>query len=134
MAFTAAQKVSIRRYLGFPLGYYDLNSRLEGMMDTVGASAPEQAAVESILTELATIDAALATAGTATSSAGTLAQVDEIRWHPVTAESQSVSIDAMARGKMLINRLAASFGFKTDELPSLYFAKGSSRGNELALG
>ncbi|HEY3497132.1 MAG TPA: hypothetical protein VGK73_20680 [Polyangiaceae bacterium] len=134
MAFNASQKALLRGYLGFPQAYLDLNSRFESAMDTVGNDSTAQARVEAIMSELAIIDAALATAGTATVSTGTLAKVDEIEWHPVTAESQSVSIDAQVRGRMLINRLAAAFGFKTDELPSLYFSKGSSGGNEIALG
>lgn len=132
MAFTDAQKVSIRRYLGYPLGFYDLNYRLESMMDKVGASAVEQAAVETILAELVTVDAAIATAGASASSAGSLkAIVGDVEWYNTTTESNTSSIDALGRGKMLIERLRQSFGV---ELGGRYFGTAPPFAGEMALG
>ncbi len=135
MAFNSAQKVKIRTYLGFALGFYDLNTRLESMMDTVGADADAQTHVEGILAELLTVDAALASSGSTTTSAGSLKKVDDVEWYDTSTSTTGAStVTAPERGKMLINRLAACFGFRTDELPSNYFAAGSSSGNEMALG
>ena len=72
MAFSEDQKVSIRRYLGYPLGYYDLNYRLESMFGKIGEIAVEQSAVETILAELATVDAVVATGGQTVQSLGSL--------------------------------------------------------------
>lgn len=131
MAFTDTQKVSIRRYLGYPLGYYQLNTALESMMDKIGAIAVEKTAVETILTELVTVDAAVGTSGTSTQTMGSLAQVDEIKWHPVTSDSQSVSIDALSRGKMLIERLRQCFGVP---LMGRYFSSAAPVDSEMLLG
>lgn len=134
MSFNASQKALLRGYLGFPQAYHDLNSRFESVMDAVGSDSTAQARVEAIMAELATIDTALAAAGGSTASLGSLKRADDIEWHPITAESQGVTIDAMKRGRILINRLAAAFGFRTDELPMNYFSGASSGGNEIALG
>ena len=131
MAFTEAQKVSIRRYLGYPLGWYDLNTRLESMIDKVGSNAVEQAAVETILTELATIDGVLATAGATAQTMGSLAQVDEVRWHEITEESKGVPVDALSRGKNLIERLRQCFGVP---LAGRYFGTAPPYDGQIALG
>lgn len=134
MAFTDAQKVSIRRYLGHPLGYYDLNYRLESMMDKVGSSAVEQAAVETILAELVTVDVALASSGSTSTVTGALSKLDEIEWHPPTTETISANVDAMSRGKMLVRRLAQAFGGQ-QMIRENYFATGIGfGGGEMLLG
>jgi hypothetical protein len=131
MAFSDAQKVSIRRYLGYPLGYYQLNTALESMMDKIGAIAVEQAAVETILTELVTVDTALAASGSTTSTMGGLKKVDEIEWYDTTTQSTSAVVDALARGKMLVERLRQCFGVP---LCGRYFASAPPRDSEMALG
>ena len=132
MAFTDAQKVSIRRYLGYPLGFYDSNYRLESMMDTVGASAVEQAAVETILAELVVVDTAIAAAGSTTSTAGSLkAIVGDVEFYNTTTESNSATVDALSRGKMLVERLRQSFGV---ELGGRYFGTAPPFSGEMALG
>jgi hypothetical protein len=132
MAFTETQKVSIRRYLGRPLGFYDLDPQLEGMMDKVGGSAVEQTAVETILTELVTIDAVIATAGASASSTGSLKAITgDVEWYNTTTESNGASVDAMGRGKMLIERLRQSFGV---ELYGRYFGTSAPNTGEISLG
>jgi hypothetical protein len=134
VSFNSAQKVAIRRYLGFPLGYYQYNTPFESLMDKIGSVAEEQAAVETILAELVTVDAAIAASGSTTSAAGGLRKVDEIEFFDVTTTSVESAVAAPERGRMLVNRLAACFGLSTGDLPSNYFAQGSSGGNEMLLG
>lgn len=129
MAFTDTQKISIRGYLGFPLGLYQYNTIFESMLDKVGAIAGEQLAVEAILTELATIDAVVAAAG-ATAARGALKKVDEVEFYS-PRESQITVVDAVRRGRMLINRLASRFGFARSDLPSDYFGSGSPGGSAI---
>ena len=123
--------MSIRRYLGYPLGFYDLNTRLESMIDKIGGNPVEQAAVEGILTELAMVDAAQAAAGTVTQSIGSLAKADDVAWHPITSESKGVPIDAVIRGKQLIERLRQCFGVP---LAGHYYGTAEPRTGEMALG
>jgi len=134
VSFTDTQKVAIRRYLGFPLGFYSYNPLFEGMLDKIGGVPEEKAAVETVLTELATIDALIAASGASSSSMGSLKKADDVEWYNTTTESNTASVNAPQRGRMLINRLAAVFGLKTSDLPSLYFSSGSSGGGEMALG
>jgi hypothetical protein len=131
LAFSDAQKISIRRYLGRPLGFYDLDTRLESMMDKVGSSAAEQSAVETILAELVTVDAALASSGSTSTTTGGLKKVDEIEWYDVTTETVSSSVDALSRGKMLVERLRQCFGV---ELRGRYFGTSSPTSGEMLLG
>lgn len=52
MAFTEAQRVDIRFYLGYPDVYRYANPRLESAMDVVGSRAESQAKVEILLAKL----------------------------------------------------------------------------------
>lgn len=55
MAFTTAQKVKIRKYLGWPAyAFYDTS--LESTIEAVGAIPEGQAEVEVVLANLATIE------------------------------------------------------------------------------
>lgn len=54
MAFSETQKVQIRFFLGYPFPFQELNPRLEGAIQLVGANAPAQAIVEGILAKLVT--------------------------------------------------------------------------------
>lgn len=130
MAFSDAQKVAIRRYLGYPLGYYQYNTALESMFDKIGAIAAEQAAVETILAELVTIDAALAGSGAAGSATGMLKKVDEVEFYDGTQSAGFVAPGALDRGRTLIERLRQCFGV---ELFGDYFGR-SSLGNNYELG
>ncbi len=134
MSFSDTQKVSIRRYLGYPLGFYDLNYRLESMMDKVGSSVVEQTAVETILTELATVDAAVASSGATASSTGALKAITgDVEWYSPSesGSSSSETVNALGRGKMLIERLRQSFGV---ELGGRYFGTAPPFNGEMALG
>lgn len=134
MAFTATQKDQIRQYLGFAAGYYDLNTRFESMLDTVGADAVAQASVEAILTKLALVETAVASGGTSSSATGALKAITgDVEWFSPEESAGNVT-SSRDYGNILINRLAARFGFTRDELPSDYFGEGGWRGGEMALG
>lgn len=133
MAFTDTQKVAIRGYLGFPLGLYQYNTVFESMLDKIGGVAEEQTAVETILTELATIDAVVAASGARGVGTGALKKVDEVEFYsPKDSAGQTTAVDAVRRGRILINRLASRFGFSRADLPSDYF--GTSGGGVFLLG
>jgi hypothetical protein len=131
MAFTDTQKDQIRKYLGYPAGYYQYNTPLEGMMDKVGGIAVEQASVEAILTELATVDAALADSGTTTTVSGALKRADDIEFYPAGSSSTMGAIGAMNRGRMLVERLRQRFGV---EIMGDYFGTPTKRSFALTLG
>lgn len=134
MAFTATQEDQIRQYLGFAAGFYDLNTRFESMLDTIGADAVAQASVEAIMAKIVLVEAAVATGGTSSEARGSLkAIVGDVEWYGLN-ESEGAVTTSRDYGRMLINRLAARFGFTRDELPSDYFGEGGWRGGEMALG
>jgi hypothetical protein len=135
MAFTETQKVAIRGYLGFSLGHYQYNTVFESMLDKIGGVSVEQTAVEAILTELATIDAVVAASGSRGVGTGALKKVDEVEFYsPKDSSGQTTAVDAVRRGRILINRLASRFGFTRAELPSDYFGTGGPSGMQLGMG
>ena len=131
MAFADAQKISIRRYLGYPLGYYQYNTPLESMIDKVGGVPAEQAAVEAILAELVTVDTAIAAGGSAAGSGtyGALKQVDEVQFYSAKDSLLQASdvITAMKRARMLVGRLADTMGGR-DIIQADYFGTGFGGG------
>jgi hypothetical protein len=139
VAFTAAQKQKMRDYLGSASVYRDMQHRLEGAMDVVGADAEASAQVIVWLTRLQEIDDALfVNAGTSAGyTYGTIAQVDEVKFHPITKDSNvatSANIGMQDQGCILINRIARNLGV-WDFLPAGdYFGRGGRRNNELPLG
>lgn len=134
MAFTDTQKRDIRKYLGVPFGYYDLNTRLESMMDVVGASATDSAEVILWLDELAVIDTRnVVTSSSSSASYGPLKQVDEVSFYEPSADGSS-TLDPIDRGRSLIQRLARSLGVN-DYLPlGDYFASSQAMTHPLMLG
>ena len=56
MAFTTAQKASIRLYLGYPAVHRYANPRLEGALEVIGQDTDSSALVLGILTQLASIE------------------------------------------------------------------------------
>ena len=130
MAFTEAQKESIRMYLGFPAGYDADNTRLEEAMDEVGASATQQATVEAILTKLSAVDAALAATGGSSSTMGPLKKADDVEWYDVKDGVSAIS--PIEFGEMLIAQLAQRFGYSVDELPFDYFGGSAGGGAGVA--
>lgn len=133
MAFTAAQKKDIRKYLGVPFGFYDLNYRLESMMEKVGADATDSAEVIAWLTRLTAIDAAVTGDSSSSATYGALKKVDEVEFYNVTDGSASGNtIGLVNQGRVLINRLARAFGMD-DTLPNGdYF--GTRRGGDGIIG
>lgn len=138
MAFTDAQKISIRRFLGYPLGYYQYNTPLESMIDKVGVVPAEQAAVESILVELAAVDVVIAAGGSTVGagSYGALKQVDEVQFYSAKDSLLQASdvITAMKRARMLVGRLADAMGGR-GIIKADYFATGNGSSSfELRMG
>ena len=54
MAFTDDQKVKVRFFLGYPFPFQQLNPRLEGALDLVGANVSATAMVVAMLAKLVT--------------------------------------------------------------------------------
>ena len=108
MAFTEAQKLKIRVYLGIPSIYRYRDPRLEGAITVVGNDADASAEVVSILAKLATvetdIDSAMTTAG--------LKRADEVEWYAGkggTAGNAVVEAQA-AKGRRWCSRLSQILG------------------------
>lgn len=120
MAFTAAQKRDIRKYLGAPFGFYDLHTRLESMMDVIGANSTDQSEVDTWLTRLTAIDTALTGSSSSGSSFtyGSLKKADETEFYPLGEgeSSGSSGIALVDQGRVLIDRLARALGV-ADEFP-----------------
>lgn len=118
MAFSAVQKRDIRKYLGVAFGFYDLNTRLESMMDRIGSVAEDQAQVEAWLTELNAIETGQAsTSSTAAATYGSLKKVDEVEFYQAEDGESSSTLSPIDRGRALIDRIARSFGVD-DYLPN----------------
>lgn len=134
MGFTPTQADQIRQYLGFPAAYHDLNSRFESSLITVGNDAVAQASVEAIMAKIVLVETAIASTGTTAATLGQLKEITgDVAWYD-SGDSASAPTTARQYGGMLINRLAARFGFSRAELPSDYFGSGGWRGGEMALG
>jgi len=112
MAFSAAQIVQIKKYLGFPQVFESDNYRLMGAIQLIGADATKQAYVESILTELATVDAAIAAQGASGATYGALKKVDEVEFYSPKESSTTTEdlVSSMKRGRMLCSRLSSAVG------------------------
>lgn len=137
MAFTDAQKRDIRKYLGVPFGFYDLNTRLESMIVKVGSDATDQAEVDLWLTRLAEIDTALTdSSSSSTATYGSLKKVDEIEFYEPSDDSSSGAgnISLVDQGRVIIQRLARALGV-SDVLPyGDYFGTSKPMGFQIALG
>lgn len=131
MAFTDTQKVAIRRYLCIPLGRYQYNTVFESMLDKVGAVAEEKTAVESILTELATVAGKIATMGSASAATGLLKKVDEVEFYDRTGANAGAFVTPVTYGRVLCRRLADCFGVEPN---GDYFSARRNVSAELPLG
>lgn len=120
MAFSETQKNQVRMFLGYSAGFRDATIRLESMFEVIGANPVEQASVEAILTELASIDVVLASAGQSVSSQGAIRRADDVEFFSEKDSASSNKTDATTRGRILVGRLARRFG-----VPALedYFAE-----------
>lgn len=105
MAFTEAQKVKLRQYLGYPDVYRDANPRLESAFSVIGERPDTQAAVEVILTSLAAVElsitAALSTAG--------LKRAEDIEWYQAGAAGSQIE-GRRSEGRAHCSRLSIMFG------------------------
>lgn len=113
MAFTGAERVQIRMYMGSTGLYSDDDSRLESAMDTVGADSDQETLVRgTLLVRLAAIDAQL----TEYETMHAAGKVDELDIDVVRASAWLRS-----RGRMYATRLANVLGFpapRTDAFSS----------------
>jgi hypothetical protein len=118
MAFTEAQRVQIRFYLGFTDLFRDHNSRMESAMDVVGDRPATQAQIELILASLVTAEAALQSAVTSVSSGtstGGIKKVDEVEFYQASTSSSSSTDDkaienARRNCRMYAGRLSIMLG------------------------
>lgn len=104
MAFTEAQKVKCRVYLGYPDTYQDNNTRLESAFDVIGERADTKALVETVLASLATVETSLSSA---VSTAG-LKSVGRgaVEWFGESSAQTSTRDE----GRALCGRLSIIFG------------------------
>jgi len=137
VAFTAEQEKDIRKYMGVPFGFYELNHRLESMMDLVGTNSTDQAQIVTWLVRLTEIDESL-TGSDATSAAyGALKKVDEVEFYNTSETAEgSAALTFVQQGRVLIGRIAAALGV-SDYLPYRgfdYFGSRRSSGFLIPLG
>lgn len=129
MAFNDEQKRDIRKYLGVAFGFYDLNSRLESMMNLVGSNDTDQAQIVEWLDRLAEIDEQLTTgsASGTTATYGPLRRVDDVEFHPPDSDGDDASsLGVVDQGRVLIARLARAMGV-SDYLPASDYFSGTRR-------
>jgi hypothetical protein len=110
MAFSTTQRTQVRMYLGYP-SLLDSNTdyKLESMLDTIGSQPSEQATVEAILTELATLDAAIATGSTTVDARGAVKRADEVEFFGPHESGGGVT-SAKSRARTLCGRLSMRLG------------------------
>ena len=140
MAFTDAQKVDIRRYIGAPDAYRQDNTRLESSIIEAGDGAESEAVVVGYLAEITAINARLI--GVVRSSGG-IKQVDEVEFFGDKGGS-SAGLDAtIAEGRMWASRLSQFLGtpligdfFGTRGFEGFGFTRGSVQvsGGEIPFG
>ncbi len=102
MAFSEAQRVKIRKYLGFPDTFQQNNTRLESAMNVIGSRPDTQAAVEAVLTDLATAETQVAASFT---TAG-LKRAEDVEWYEGGTEIRS----KLGLGRMHAARLSIIMG------------------------
>jgi len=106
MAFTAAQQVQIRKYLGYPQVFRYRNSRLEDAITVVGADVDSSAEVVSILASIAGVETGLTSA---LENAG-LKRAEDIEWYQSSASGSSEVDTKRAEGRRFCARLSQLFG------------------------
>mgnify|MGYP003534394906 FL=1 len=124
MAFTEAQRVKLRKFLGYPVVFRSYNPRLESAFDVIGGRPDTQASVEDLITKIDAVDLTLASA---LSLAG-LKRAEEVEWYQAMS-GKGISAPmaaAMAQGRMLIGRLSTTFGVPVE---SDYFGSGGYSGD-----
>lgn len=127
MAFTAAEKARIRRYLGFSQGFHDVDTRLEGQLTTLPETYPEaEDQVREILGKLAKIDAKLQTAALGNLNVTELGDIKFLGPDQLTALEDW--------GRRLINQLAITFNIDMSDQPDYFGATSSGGGGVIPLG
>lgn len=122
MAFTDAEKVKIRQYLGFSEAFHQINTRLESMMDDLANRSPAAVdEVRAILAKLATLDTQLDTSATSLE----FKRAEDVEWNLGQWEQ------LVARGRYLIQRLAIMF--EVDPAAD-YFGAATGGGGVIPLG
>lgn len=121
MAFTEAQKVKIRFYLGFPDVFRYANTRLESAIDVIGGRAETQTEVESVLARLVVIETAIESS---LSTAG-LKRAEDVEWYQGGAAGTQIE-GKRAEGKAYCSRLSIIFGIP---LQGDAFGTGGYRGD-----
>jgi hypothetical protein len=132
------QKRDIRKYMGVSFGFYDLNHRLESMMNLVGSDATDQAQIDEWLERLAEIDESLTgeAAASTTATYGALKKVDEVEFYDTSDDSGSSTgtLTLVEQGRTLIGRIARAMGV-SDYLPiGDYFGNRRPTGFTISLG
>lgn len=132
MALTSTEKANARLYLGYPTLFRYQNTRLESVLGDLDADAETLA--RSILTELTTLDAAIA-AASLSGARGALKAVDEVEWY-APKDSMVKVVGFVERGRMLVTRLSLIFGvplygdyFGSYGYPGDTFSSGGVPGN-----
>lgn len=138
MAFTDEQRRDIRKCLGVPFGFYNLNTRLESMMDLVGNNATSSEQIVEWLDRLTEIDESLTSSESSgtTATYGAIRKVDEVEFfEPKDGSDASAStITLVEQGRVLIARIARALGV-SDFLPhGDYFAGIRRAGFVIPLG
>lgn len=117
MAFTEAQRVKLRSFLGWPDVHQQYNPYLEGTFTTIGARPDTQARVESVITAIEAVETKLK--AVAISFAG-LKRAEDIEWYPSGQAGGQIDV-LRSEGRRLVGQLSTIFGV---EIKSDYFGAG----------
>lgn len=128
MAFTDAQKVSIRKFLGYPQVYVLSNPRLENAIDVIGGVSERQTYVAGLLGDLDTIDTVLAQAGETNAAYGAIKKADEVEFYD-SSSSGGFASNPVRRAQTLVSRLSTAMGVP---LNADYFGRGGYRDDSWA--
>lgn len=108
MAFTTDQRARIRYYLGYSdVSQGGAPNRLERAMTDITSGA--ETIVTGLLTSLAAVDADLTTVNGANRAGITGVDNGGVTW---SASGTSASMSVRSQGRMLVQRLAATFGVR----------------------
>lgn len=112
MAFTSAQLVKLRAYLGYPNVNRFRNTRLEAALAIVGADADAQSEAETYMDAVEALEGLLSADGSIIQSAG-LKRAEDVEWYALVTQGGMISAPmavVKARAKMHIGRLSTLFG------------------------
>lgn len=107
MAFTAAERIKIRHYMGYPQTFKYANTRLESAMDQAGADPDMTAHVQALLEKLDEIWDTFSGKGLITAGLRTLDK-DDAGFFPGAANSVAGGIASI--GRTYANQLSITFG------------------------